>query len=242
MFGANPGVVKRARDQVLVGVIGRIEEVDRTFVRAQQHLGPLLLALFLEARIQAIDRHPGGVAGRPLDAAGDAQAFAAMEDLAIARDTWVEGERGLIARRAGAVEAACVLHRRGPGIAVVETGRAIDRVEARLRPADGIVAEFEIVGLLIGRGDGRTERAVGRLVRQQTGEPRAGVLAEIVIARLRRQHAGKAGLAAQRIAGVEVDDRTQRSFVQARLCRLVDDDRVEQFRSEHVEIERAVTV
>ena len=242
MLGPHPRVVERAGDEVVLRIVHGVDEVDRTLVGTQQHLRPFLLARFLEARIEAVDRDLGCLRRRPLDAAGDTETLATMEYFAIARDARVEGERRLVARCAGAVEAARIGDQGRAGIAVVEARRAVDRIEPRLRPAHRVVAEFEIVGLLIRRRYRRAERAVGRFVRQQPGEARPRVLAQIVVARLRRQHAGEARLAAQRVAGVEVDDRTERTFVEARLGGLVDDDRVEELGGEDVEVEGAITV
>src|SRR3546814_4137834 len=46
----------------------------------------------------------------------------------------------------------------------------------------------------------------------------------------------------ERVAGVEIDHRTERSFVERCFGGLVDHDRVEQLGGEDVEIERAIAV
>eukprot|EP01137_Pigoraptor_chileana_P022768 Opistho-2@88051 len=234
MFGAHPRVVERRRDQIIVAVDFVIADVDRAFVAAQQHLGPTLAALMLEARIKPVERDLGRIARRELDRPGDAEALLVVRDFAVARDARMEGERDRIASRAWPIGAARI----GGGPA----RRTIDRVEARLRPANRIIAEFERLLVRIGGRHGKTERAGIVDPAEQSGDARADFFGEVVIAALRRQRGGEAALARERVAGVEVDDGAERAFVEFGRRGLVDDDRAEQLRGEDVEVERAVAV
>jgi hypothetical protein len=74
------------------------------------------------------------------------------------------------------------------------------------------------------------------------GEPRLEIVAQVVVAGERRADEREAGLAAERIAGVEIDHRAQRAFVEAGLGGLVDHQAREQLGGEDVEIEGAVAV
>ena len=206
MLGPHPSVVERGSNHVVVAVIDRIDDVDRALVRTQQHFAPFLAAVGLEVGIERVDRNLGRIARRPLNAAGQAQTLAIMRDFAIARNARVKRQRGLIARGAGHIGAAAV--RGGEAVG------AVDRIEARLRPANGVVADLLGRGLLIGGGDRCAERAVGRLPPDQAGDARAPGVGQIVIAALRRCGEGETFLALERVAGVEVDDRTERTFVE----------------------------
>ncbi|MCY1170247.1 hypothetical protein D9M73_103100 [compost metagenome] len=172
-----------------------------------------------------------------------------MLDHAVARDARMEGLGCFVARRTLPIDAAAIGSGGGEGLCRTSTGgvviawRTIDRVELRLRPARGVVAEFERVDLGIGRRHRCPEGA--RLVppRQQPGNARSDGLGEIVIRPLHRQRAREAGfLAAKRVAGVEIDDRAQRAFVERGFGGLVNHQRAEQFGRKHVEVERAVAV
>ena len=242
-FGADVGVVERGADHVAVVVVDRIHHVETALVGAGQHFQPLFGALFLERGIEPVDRDLGAVGRFELDRAGQAKALAVMLDHAVARDARVERKRGFIAGCRGTIAAA--------GTDRAATGRADVRVEARvavhrveigLRPAHRIVPGFQRIGVRIGARQRDAERARVVLPCQQAGDARADVLRQVVVRTLHVEHGGNAGLARKRIAGVEIDHRAQRAFVEAGFGGLVDHKAAEQFGGENVEIERAVAV
>src|SRR3546814_6695760 len=75
---------------------------------------------------------------------------------------------------------------------------------------------------------------------EQPREARADIVVEIVVARLCRGGQRQPRMIVERVAGVEIDHRTERPFVERCFVGLVDHARVEQLGGEDVEIERAI--
>ena len=138
------------------------------------------------------------------------------------------------------------------GIAYFDTARVggvggaidtIDRLEGRaIGPANRIVAQFGGFVFRPGSRSGDAEGLVGIVPCEQPRNSRRHVIVQIVVPRLRRADELYACAVAQRIAGVEIDHRTKRTLVERGRCRLVDDDRIEQFGSKDVEVERAIAI
>ena len=225
---ADPGIGQIGRDDVVVPVDRVVGKVDVALVGTQQDFTPILVAIFLEVRIQRIDFDVGAVARTELDRCGRAKALTVVVHQAVARDTRVEGiahfDTADIGRAGGAVD-------------------AVDRTEGGIvGPADRVVAEF---GRFVFRPCSRcrkSEGLVGIVPCEQAGDARRNVVVQVVVATLHGGNDLRPCTICQRVAGVEVDDRTKRTFIERCRRRFVDDDRIEQLGCEDVEVECTIAV
>ena len=225
---ADPRILEIGTDDVVVAIDDIVREVDFVLVRTQQDFTPILVAVFLEVGIERVELDIGAIRRAELDCRGRAKAFAVVIDQAVARDARVES----------------VAHFHTSGIGSIGGAiDAIDRTEGRIiRPADRVVAQFGRLVFGPGSRCGDTEGFVRIAPRQQAGETRCDVVVQVIVASLRRTDELETRTIRKRIAGIEVDDRPQRTFVERCRRGLVDHDRIEQFRREDVEIESAVPV
>ena len=131
------------------------------------------------------------------------------------------------------------------GSAAVRGGEAIgcvDTVETRLRPTDRVIAKFQCAGFRISGRNRRTECPGIIAPAQQTGKARSKVFRQIIVRTHNRQRAVKTSTASQRIAGIQVDNCAQRTFVKRCFGCFTNHKAAEEFRCKYVEIESTVAV
>lgn len=178
-------------------------------------------ALGVDLGIQTVQRELGGIARRPLQRAGHADALLLVFHQGVAREARMEhvGIARLRECRAGGE---------------VAVARAIG-------PATAVAAFFQQLALGVGHRHQRAEGVVGPGVGDQAGHARVGLLGHRVVGGLAAGGDGEA-FVIERARGTQVDSGAQRAFFHIGLRGLAHDQLGEQVRGEHVEVEAAATV
>ena len=182
--------------------------------------------------MQPVERQLEAIGRRELDGAGQAQSLLVVTKV-------------VRARQAGCPQA---IERVGCAAAAIDGS---DDGRIGIRPAvagfvrrgiaDGAEAFLLHRAFRIGGGEQNPDHTIGEGIADERGQPGIDLLAQRVVAGLRRPHHGEAGVI-EGVGRIEVDRAGDAAFLDRGALRLLHVDPVEQLGREDVEVERATGV